>query len=54
LNNRRVRPQRVNKGDLVLRKAKVSDQGRTRGKLASNGEGLYRIIPSTMVLILWL
>ncbi|RRT60563.1 hypothetical protein B296_00010518 [Ensete ventricosum] len=31
-------------GDLVLRKAEVSDSTRSRGKLAPNWEGSYRVI----------
>ncbi|RZS07428.1 hypothetical protein BHM03_00038262 [Ensete ventricosum] len=42
--NRRVRPQHVRSGDLVLRKTEVSDPTRSRGKLAPNWEGPYRVI----------
>ncbi|RWV76896.1 hypothetical protein GW17_00062366 [Ensete ventricosum] len=42
--NRRVRPQRVRTGDFVLRKTEVSDPTRSRGKLAPNWEGPYRVI----------
>ncbi|KAJ8467304.1 hypothetical protein OPV22_029856 [Ensete ventricosum] len=42
--NRRVRPQNVRSGDLVLRKTEVSDPTRSRGKLAPNWEGPYRVI----------
>ncbi|KAJ8501040.1 hypothetical protein OPV22_011592 [Ensete ventricosum] len=42
--NRRVRPQHVKTGDLVLRKIEVSDPTRSRGKLAPNWEGPYRVI----------
>ncbi|KAJ8480483.1 hypothetical protein OPV22_024210 [Ensete ventricosum] len=42
--NRRVRPQHVGTGDLVLRKTEVSDPTRSRGKLAPNWEGPYRVI----------
>ncbi|RWW58821.1 hypothetical protein BHE74_00034279 [Ensete ventricosum] len=31
-------------GDLVLRKIEVSDPARSRGKLASNWEGPYRVV----------
>ncbi|RWV85136.1 hypothetical protein GW17_00053096 [Ensete ventricosum] len=34
LYNRRVRPQPITKGDLVLKRAEVSDLGHTQGKLA--------------------
>ncbi|RZR86118.1 hypothetical protein BHM03_00013235 [Ensete ventricosum] len=34
LYNSKVRPRQVTTGDLVLRKAEVSDPTRTRGKLA--------------------
>ncbi|RWW41833.1 hypothetical protein BHE74_00052657, partial [Ensete ventricosum] len=40
LYNRRVRPRLVKMGDLVLRKAEVSDPTRSRGKLAPNWKGL--------------
>ncbi|RRT75379.1 hypothetical protein B296_00009499 [Ensete ventricosum] len=42
LYNHRVRPQLVKMGDLVLRKAEVSDPTRSHGKLALNWEGPYR------------
>ncbi|RWW05462.1 hypothetical protein GW17_00031261 [Ensete ventricosum] len=38
LYNRKVCPQSVSDGDLVLRKAKVSNPRCTRGKLAPNWE----------------
>ncbi|RRT33290.1 hypothetical protein B296_00057243 [Ensete ventricosum] len=44
LYNRRVRPQHVETGDLVLRKTEVIDPTRSRGKLAPNWEGPYRVI----------
>ncbi|RWW55014.1 hypothetical protein BHE74_00038391 [Ensete ventricosum] len=44
LYNRRVRPRLVMMGDLVLRKAEVSDPTRSHGKLAPNWEGPYRVI----------
>ncbi|RWW49659.1 hypothetical protein BHE74_00044145, partial [Ensete ventricosum] len=44
LYNHRVRPQLVKMGDLVLQKAKVSDPTRSRGKLAPNWEGPYRVV----------
>ncbi|RWW35669.1 hypothetical protein BHE74_00059374 [Ensete ventricosum] len=31
-------------GDLVLRKAEVSDPTRSRGKLAQNWKGPYRVV----------
>ncbi|RZS18520.1 hypothetical protein BHM03_00050807 [Ensete ventricosum] len=43
LYNRRVRPQPIVKGDLVLWRPKVSDPGHTRGKLAPRWEGPYCI-----------
>ncbi|RRT43485.1 hypothetical protein B296_00056386, partial [Ensete ventricosum] len=44
LYNRKVQSQQVSDNDLVLRKAKVSVPGHTRGKLAPNWEGPYRVI----------
>ncbi|RWW06376.1 hypothetical protein GW17_00030297, partial [Ensete ventricosum] len=44
LYNRRVRPWPIGDGDLVLRKDEVSDLRHTRGKLAPNWEGSYRVI----------
>ncbi|RRT58870.1 hypothetical protein B296_00038312 [Ensete ventricosum] len=44
LYNRRVRPRLVKIGDLVLWKAEVSDPTRSRGKLAPNWEGPYRVV----------
>ncbi|RZR91638.1 hypothetical protein BHM03_00019794 [Ensete ventricosum] len=43
LYNRRVRPRPIGEGDLVLRKAEVSDPGRTRRKLVPRWEWSYRI-----------
>ncbi|RRT63125.1 hypothetical protein B296_00000878 [Ensete ventricosum] len=43
LYNRRVLPRPIVKGDLVLRKAEVSDLGHTREKLAPRWVGSYRI-----------
>ncbi|RWV89381.1 hypothetical protein GW17_00048470, partial [Ensete ventricosum] len=44
LYNRRVYLRRVRMGDLVLRKTKVNNPTRIRGKLAPNWEGIYRVI----------
>ncbi|RZS22344.1 hypothetical protein BHM03_00055098, partial [Ensete ventricosum] len=44
LYNRQVRPRLTRMGNLVLRKAEVSDPTRSRGKLAPNWEGPYRVI----------
>ncbi|RWW47933.1 hypothetical protein BHE74_00046042 [Ensete ventricosum] len=44
LYNSKVCPLRETSGDLVLRKAEVSDPDRTRDKLALTCEGLYRVI----------
>ncbi|RWW01446.1 hypothetical protein GW17_00035517 [Ensete ventricosum] len=41
LYNSRVHPWQVTIGNLVLRKAEVSDPTRTRGKLAPTWEGPY-------------
>ncbi|RRT52188.1 hypothetical protein B296_00026676 [Ensete ventricosum] len=43
LYNRRVQPQPIVKGDLVFKRAKVSDPGHTRGKLVLRWEGSYRV-----------
>ncbi|RRT76842.1 hypothetical protein B296_00029566, partial [Ensete ventricosum] len=43
LHNRRVRPRRIEVGDLVLRKAEVGDLTWSWGKLAPNLEGPYRM-----------
>ncbi|RRT83127.1 hypothetical protein B296_00015448, partial [Ensete ventricosum] len=37
----RIRP--IAKGDLVLRRAEISDPGHTRGKLAPRWEGSYNV-----------
>ncbi|RRT35743.1 hypothetical protein B296_00045032, partial [Ensete ventricosum] len=44
LYNHRVRHRHVKMGGLVLRKAEVSDPTRSRGKLAPNWEGPYRVV----------
>ncbi|RRT32684.1 hypothetical protein B296_00040305, partial [Ensete ventricosum] len=44
LYNHRVCPRLIMIGDLVLRKAKVSDPTRSRGKLALNWEVSYRVV----------
>ncbi|RZR84822.1 hypothetical protein BHM03_00011703 [Ensete ventricosum] len=44
LYNSKVHPRFIKTGDLVLRKAKVSDPTRSHGKLAPNWEGLYRVM----------
>ncbi|RWW60688.1 hypothetical protein BHE74_00032339 [Ensete ventricosum] len=44
LYNCKVHPRQVERGDLVLRKAEVSDPTRSRGKLAPNWDGPYRVI----------
>ncbi|RWW73864.1 hypothetical protein BHE74_00018225, partial [Ensete ventricosum] len=43
LYNWKVQLRPIGKGDLVLRKAKVSDPRHSRGKLASRWEGSYRV-----------
>ncbi|RRT71730.1 hypothetical protein B296_00011734, partial [Ensete ventricosum] len=40
----KVYPLRETSGDLILRKAEVSDPDRTRDKLALTYEGLYRVV----------
>ncbi|URE41304.1 Retrotransposon protein [Musa troglodytarum] len=40
----KVRPRPLGMGDLVLRKAEVSDPAHSRGKLAPKWEGPYRVI----------
>ncbi|RRT54684.1 hypothetical protein B296_00043439 [Ensete ventricosum] len=42
--NSRVHPWQVTTGDLVLRKAKVSDPTQTWGKVAPIWEGSYRVV----------
>ncbi|RWW87405.1 hypothetical protein BHE74_00003775, partial [Ensete ventricosum] len=44
LYNHRVCPQFIRAGDLVLRKAEVSDPTRSREKLAPNWERPYRVV----------
>ncbi|RRT70300.1 hypothetical protein B296_00018608, partial [Ensete ventricosum] len=44
LYNRKVRPRQVGSGDLVLRKAEISDPTQARSKLAPNWEGPYKVI----------
>ncbi|RWW70579.1 hypothetical protein BHE74_00021739 [Ensete ventricosum] len=44
LYNNKVRPRQVTTGDLVLRRAEVSDPAQTRGKLAPMWEGLYQVV----------
>ncbi|RRT66597.1 hypothetical protein B296_00040078 [Ensete ventricosum] len=43
LYNQRIRPRPIGKGDLVLKRAEVSDPGHTQGKLAPRWEGPYRV-----------
>ncbi|RWW16202.1 hypothetical protein GW17_00019919 [Ensete ventricosum] len=43
LYNRRVRPRPIGEGDLVLKKAEVSDPGRTCRKLVPRWEWSYRV-----------
>ncbi|RWW82849.1 hypothetical protein BHE74_00008668 [Ensete ventricosum] len=43
LYNQRIRPRPIGKGDLVLRRAEVSDPRHTRGKLTPRWEGPYRV-----------
>ncbi|RWW05459.1 hypothetical protein GW17_00031268 [Ensete ventricosum] len=43
LYNRRLRPWQIKADDLVVGKAKFSDPTQSRGKLAPNWEGPYRI-----------
>ncbi|RWV81943.1 hypothetical protein GW17_00056597 [Ensete ventricosum] len=44
LYNHRVHPRLVKMGDLVLRKAEVSDPTRSRGKLAPNWEDPCQVV----------
>ncbi|RRT78140.1 hypothetical protein BHE74_00017992, partial [Ensete ventricosum] len=44
LYNHRVRLRQVGSGDLVLRKAEVSDPTQARGKLAPKWKGPYQVI----------
>ncbi|GAV58250.1 hypothetical protein CFOL_v3_01784, partial [Cephalotus follicularis] len=41
--NKRVNPKPLRVGDLVLRNAAISDPTSTRGKLAPNWEGPYKV-----------
>ncbi|GAV58560.1 hypothetical protein CFOL_v3_02093 [Cephalotus follicularis] len=41
--NKRVNPLPLKKGDLVLRNAAVADSTGSRGKLAPNCEGPYKV-----------
>ncbi|GAV77951.1 hypothetical protein CFOL_v3_21419, partial [Cephalotus follicularis] len=41
--NKRVNPRPVRKGDLVLRNSAIVDPTGTRGKLAPNWEGPYKV-----------
>ncbi|GAV74365.1 hypothetical protein CFOL_v3_17845 [Cephalotus follicularis] len=41
--NKRVNPKPLREGDLVLRNAKIADPTDTRGKLAPNWEGPYKV-----------
>ncbi|RRT58902.1 hypothetical protein B296_00010982 [Ensete ventricosum] len=43
LYNRRIRPRPIGEGDLVLKKAEVSDPGHTRGKLTPRWEEPYHV-----------
>ncbi|RWW86727.1 hypothetical protein BHE74_00004482 [Ensete ventricosum] len=43
LYNHKVCPREIKVGDLMLRKAEVSDPTRSRGKLSANWEGPYRV-----------
>ncbi|RRT41002.1 hypothetical protein B296_00016630, partial [Ensete ventricosum] len=44
LYNRKVGLRSIRSSDLVLRKIEVSDPTQSRGKLATNWEGPYRVI----------
>ncbi|GAV58361.1 hypothetical protein CFOL_v3_01895 [Cephalotus follicularis] len=41
--NKRVNPRPLREGDLVLRNATIADPTGTRGKLAPNWEGPYKV-----------
>ncbi|GAV92007.1 hypothetical protein CFOL_v3_35391, partial [Cephalotus follicularis] len=41
--NKRVNPRPLKKGDLVLRNSAIADPTGTRGKLAPNWEGPYKV-----------
>ncbi|GAV57072.1 hypothetical protein CFOL_v3_00610, partial [Cephalotus follicularis] len=41
--NKRVNPRPLREGDLVLRNAAIADPTGTRGKLAPNWEGPYKV-----------
>ena len=42
--NRRVYPRQAQVGDLVLRKAAITERDTSRGKLTPNWEGPYKVI----------
>ncbi|GAV57762.1 hypothetical protein CFOL_v3_01298 [Cephalotus follicularis] len=42
-NNKRVNPRPLREGDIVLRNGAIADPTGTRGKLAPNWEGLYKV-----------
>ncbi|RRT65403.1 hypothetical protein B296_00021922 [Ensete ventricosum] len=44
LYNYKICPRQVTMGDLVLRRAEVSDPAQTQGKLAPTWESLYRVV----------
>ncbi|GAV76490.1 hypothetical protein CFOL_v3_19964, partial [Cephalotus follicularis] len=41
--NKRVNPRPLREGDLVLHNVAIADPTRTRGKLAPNWEGPYKV-----------
>ncbi|GAV73043.1 hypothetical protein CFOL_v3_16530 [Cephalotus follicularis] len=41
--NKRVNPRPLREGDLVLRNSAIADPTDTRGKLATNWEGPYKV-----------
>ncbi|GAV69894.1 hypothetical protein CFOL_v3_13394, partial [Cephalotus follicularis] len=41
--NKRVNPRPLRKGDLILRNAVMADPTSTRGKLAPNWDGPYKV-----------
>ncbi|GAV56601.1 hypothetical protein CFOL_v3_00143, partial [Cephalotus follicularis] len=41
--NKRVNPRPLREGDLVLHNSAIADPTGTRGKLAPNWEGLYKV-----------
>ncbi|RWW15067.1 hypothetical protein GW17_00021117, partial [Ensete ventricosum] len=53
LYDRKVHHRQIRTCDLVLKKAEVSDTTQSRGKLAPNWEGPYRVTNTEKGLMYW-